>query len=91
VDSTWDSPVYAEPIQEPIVVYATHQDGRVFPQSFVWQLRTFPVDAINGQWEDRDGGFKRFHFSIQSADETYYLYLRTEDMVWILDQVILDG
>jgi hypothetical protein len=83
--------VHVESIQEPVSVQAMHQGGQVFPHSFHWQHRDYRIDAINGQWEDREGGYKRFHFSVQSAGETYCLHLRTEDMVWILDQVILDG
>jgi len=80
-----------EPIQEPIAVQATHTSGRIAPDLFIWRSRTYPVETVNGQWEDRDGIHRRFHFSVQAAGNTFYIYLRTEDMVWILDQVILDG
>jgi len=83
--------MYAEPICEPIAVEALHRGGRVFPQAFVWKLRTYPIETVNGQWTDRDGSRKRFHFRVQAAGNTFYIYLRTEDMVWMLDQVILDG
>jgi hypothetical protein len=80
-----------EPIDEPVAVQATHHTGRVSPELFVWRGRSYPVETVNGQWEDRDGLYRRFHFSVQASGTTFYLYLRTEDMVWMLDQVILDG
>ena len=55
-----------EPIDEPVAVQATHHTGRVSPERFVWRGRIYPVETVNGQWEDRDGLYRRFHFSVQA-------------------------
>jgi hypothetical protein len=80
-----------EPIQEPISVRADFSAGAILPRSFQWHGRSYPVQAVNGQWLDRQSDGYRLHYSVQSGDETYYIHFSSLQVQWWLDQVALEG
>ncbi|HUU21612.1 MAG TPA: hypothetical protein VM389_03670 [Phycisphaerae bacterium] len=77
-------------IDEPIRVLADFSGGSVRPLRFRWAGRTCRVEAVNGQWVDRQGDHPSMHFSVQAGDETYLIHLASGDMQWWLDEVIAD-
>ena len=38
-----------------------------------------------------EGGHPSYHFSVQAGGDTYFLSLRTADMLWRVDKVVLPG
>ncbi len=80
-----------EKMDESVSVRADFAKGEITPRAFSRAGRTYMIGAVNGRWLDREGGMPRHYFSVQSGDETYFMSLRTEDMVWRLEQVILSG
>lgn len=78
-----------EDIDEAVSVRADFTRGEITPRAFSRAGRTYMVGAVNGRWLDREGGMPRHYFSVQVGGETYFISLRTEDMVWRLEQVIL--
>ncbi len=80
-----------EDLMEPISVRADFTGGALRPRLFERAGKTHKIESVNGTWIDRDGARPRYHFSIQSGGDTYFLVLRTEDMTWWLEKVILDG
>lgn len=80
-----------EKIQEPIEVLACFSGGGARPRSFQWHGRTYPVQAVNGRWLDRQSDGYSLHYSVQSGDETYYIHFSSHQVQWWLDQVVLEG
>ena len=80
-----------EEIDEPIDVIALFHGGKLRPIRFQWNGRTYPVKAVHSSWEDREGIHRRCFFSLAAAGSTYHIHLRTQDLLWVLDRVVLDG
>jgi len=78
-----------EEIGEPIRVLADFSGGQVNPLRFRWSGRTYRVDAVNGQWVDREGDVYSLHFSVQVGQETYFIHFASGGVQWWLDQAIV--
>jgi hypothetical protein len=83
--------VIVEDLDESVSVRADFSGGEVTPRAFARAGRTYMISAVNGRWLDREGGAPRHYFSVQSGGDTYFLCLRSEDMTWRLEKVILEG
>ena len=80
-----------EKIGEPIRVVAAFSGEGVEPLRFSWQGRIYQIEAINGQWVDRQNNNYSLHYSVQVGQEIYYIHFSSQDVQWWLDEVILDG
>jgi len=80
-----------EDLREPVRVRADFSGEGVVPRLFERRGRTYKVDAVNGHWIDREGSSPVHRFSVQAGGDTFFLSLRTVDMTWWLEKVILDG
>ena len=80
-----------EDVKEPVRVRADFSGAGITPRLFERQGRTHRIDEVNGRWVDREGAHPVHRFSVQASGDTYFLTLRTADMTWWLDKVILDG
>ncbi len=74
-------------ISEPIRVLAVFSGGTIRPIRFRWTGRTFRIDAVNGQWVDRQGDSYALHFSVQAGGDTYFIHFSSTEVQWWLDQV----
>ena len=79
-----------ETIQEPVRVFAVFAGGEVSPVRFQWNTRELDIFTINGRWTDRKAGERRYHYSVQAGDETYYLHFSDTDLQWWLDQIVVE-
>jgi hypothetical protein len=80
-----------EDLNEAVAVRADFSAGEITPRAFRRGERIYKVMAVNGRWVDHEGGLPRFCFSLQAGSETYFLSLRSADMVWKLEKVVLEG
>jgi hypothetical protein len=80
-----------ETIGEPIRVLAAFSGGSIQPLRFRWGGRAYRIDAINGQWVDRQGDNYSLHYSVQVGEETYYLHFASSEVQWWLDELIVAG
>jgi hypothetical protein len=78
-----------EELDEVVPVRADFTRGRIMPRAFSRAGRTYLVTGINSDWIDREGSSPRHCFSVQANGETDFLSLRTGDMSWKLERVIL--
>ena len=83
--------MHVEDLNEPISVRAYFSGGKILPQAFRRGERVYSVTRVNAQWTDREDAHPIHYFSVQAGDETYYLSLRSGEMLWRLEKVILDG
>jgi len=79
-----------EKVGEPIRVLAAFSGGVVRPLRLAWGERTIHVDAVNGQWIDRQDGNCLLHYSVQAGDETYLVHFDSRQVQWWLDEVIVE-
>ena len=80
-----------EDVKEPVRVRADFSGEGITPRLFERGGRTYRVESVNGRWVDRDGVRPRHCFSVQAGGDTYFLSLKTDDMTWWLEKVILEG
>jgi hypothetical protein len=80
-----------EELHEQVKVRADFQGGRIRPLLFRRGERIFAVRRVNTSWEDREGKHKSYYFSVSvKTGEVYQLCLRTGDMLWYLESVMMD-
>ena len=78
-------------LQEPVKVRADFQGGKIRPILFRRGERVYPIRRINTSWEDREGTHKNYYFAVSvGSGEVFHLSLRTGDMVWYLESVMMD-
>ena len=77
-------------VSQPIVMLASFAGGQAKPLRFRWGRGTYNVEAVNGQWIDRQGDVYSLHFSVQSGGQTYLLHFSSKQVQWWLDQVITE-
>jgi hypothetical protein len=77
-------------VGQPIAMLASFAGGKAQPLRFRWGRGTYPVEAVNGQWIDRQGDVYCLHFSVQSGGQTYLLHFSSKQVQWWLDQVITE-
>jgi len=80
-----------EELNELIRVRADFSAAGVRPRAFKRNGRVFRIVRLNASWEDRQGTFKRYHFSVEAEGNIYELHLDSRDMSWHLDRVCLEG
>jgi hypothetical protein len=79
-----------EVLEEVIKVRADFGSGEITPLAFKRKGRIYRVDKVNTRWADREGQNVIYYFSVDCGGNTYELSLRTQDMVWRLERVVLE-
>ena len=81
-----------ESIQEPIEVLVRFAGGRIEPFRFRWNQSVFRIAKVTGAWEDREGQYRRLHFSVLTDNDDYFeLRFHSGDFMWVLSKASLDG
>ena len=80
-----------EDIDEAVSVRADFRGGDVTPRAFRRGGKSYTVTRVNARWVDREGTSPVWRFSVQAGDDTYVLALRTGEMTWRLEKVMVDG
>lgn len=78
-------------LHEAVKVRADFQGGRIRPLLFRRGERVYAVRRVNTSWEDREGKHKNFFFAVSvDSGEVYQISLRTGEMVWYLESVMME-
>jgi len=80
-----------EDIDEAVTVRADFRGGEVTPRAFRRGQKTYTVTEVNARWVDREGASAVWRFSVQAGGDTCFLALRTGEMTWRLERVMVDG
>jgi hypothetical protein len=81
-----------ESIEEPIEVLARFEQGRIVPFRFRWNQSVFRITKVTSAWEDREGQYRRLHFSVLTEHDDYFeLRYHTGDFAWILSKTSIDA
>jgi hypothetical protein len=79
-------------INEPVTVLTRFSGGQLDPLRFKWKNRVFDVDRVTGKWEEHDGQYKLYYFSVVTKEEDFYeLVYGTRTMGWTLVRTDLEG
>ena len=76
-----------EEIKEQIVVVAIFKNGHALPYSFKWQNRTYKVDQVNLEHQERHGNDLIFCFSVTALDNMYELSFGSHHLIWNLEKI----
>ena len=79
-----------EAINEPIKVRADFATEGITPVAFKRKGKIYRVEKVNTRWFDGAGENPVHYFSVDSGGNTYELSLKTRDMVWRLERIVLD-
>lgn len=79
-----------EAINEPVKVRADFSSGEMTPIAFKRKGKIYRIDKVNARWADRIQEGVIYYFSVDSGSNTYELSLKTGDMVWRLERIVLD-
>jgi len=80
-----------EDVNEVVRVRADFAGPVVTPRAFKRKGRVYAITRVNAAWEDREGAFAKYHFSVEAEGNVYELHLDSRDMSWRLDRVCMEG
>ncbi len=81
-----------ETIDEPVEVLARFERGRMAPFRFRWNHSVFRIAKVTGNWEDREGQHRRYHFSVLTENNDYFeLFFHSGELTWILSKTSLEA
>lgn len=81
-----------EAIEEPIEVLVWFDRGSLTPFRFRWNQTVFRIASVTGRWEDREGQFRRCHYSVVTDANNYFeLRFSLKDLGWMLSKASIDG
>lgn len=81
-----------ETIEEPVEVLARFERGRLTPFRFRWNQSVFHIAKVTGSWEDREGQYRRCHYSVLTETNDYFeLRFQLQDFAWILSKASIDA
>jgi hypothetical protein len=81
-----------ESIEEPVEVLARFDRGHMTPFRFRWNHSVFKIAKVTGEWEDREGQYRRCYFAVVTDTNNYFeLRFHLENMSWILSKTSIDA
>jgi hypothetical protein len=81
-----------ESIEEPVEVLARFERGAMTPFRFRWNRSVFKIAKVTGQWEDRDGQYRRCYYAvITDANDYFELRFHLKDLSWVLSKTSIDA
>jgi len=78
-------------LNEPVEVRADFRGGAAHPRLFRRKNEVYKVNRINAVWKDTEGQFRIYFYSVESGGSIYQLRWRTQDNLWFIDHVIVEG
>ena len=79
-------------IGESVKVRSDIGGGRIVPLLIRRGEATYRIKQVNSSWEDREGSGKTYYFSVTTdSGDILKLSLKSEDMIWRIESVILEG
>ncbi len=80
-------------INEPVIVTARYERGRVEPIVVEWQDRAYHIAQTHRTWTEPVGGVKHIHIaaSVKESGDHFELVIDPTDVSWRLARVSLPG
>lgn len=85
-DSCYVKNMY-EKLDEKIDVLVEFSDGKVLPNFFRWQDRTYKIEKINLVHSERKGNDKIYYFSVSNNVNFFRLAFFTRDLSWRIQEL----
>lgn len=79
-----------EMLNEAVKVRADFKGGTITPLAFKRNGKTFRVQRVNARWEEREGQYVRYCFSVEAEGNVFELHLDSRNMSWRLDRVYVE-
>ncbi len=79
-------------MEEPIIVAAIFgKKPWLKPVWFIWKNRQYQIHKITYTWIDKEGQFKRYHFSVSDGANLFELCYHSERLSWQLAAMDTEG
>lgn len=79
----------SEEINEPVLVTAKFERGKLIPLSFAWRGRGYRVDGVNFFYAVRKGEAKLYYFNCRAVSAQYQLVFNDKTLDWRLGRLEL--
>ncbi len=75
-------------LNERIEVLAYFRHAKIFPRSFTWNNKEYPIETITYNWQERLGSALVNYFSVLSAGQLYQISFNNSSFRWQIDKII---
>ncbi|MFH1191235.1 MAG: hypothetical protein V1670_03455 [Candidatus Omnitrophota bacterium] len=75
-------------LNERIEVLAYFKHAKIFPKSFTWKNKEYPIQTITYNWQERLGQALVNYFSVLCADQMYQISFNNSTFRWQIDKII---
>jgi hypothetical protein len=75
-------------LNERIEVLALFKNAKIFPRSFSWKNKEYPVEQINYNWQERLGSALINYFSVLASGQMYQISFNNSTFRWQIDKLI---
>ncbi len=80
--------LHPDVLNEQIDVLAYFKHSRIFPKSFTWNNREYPVERITYNWQERFGQALVNYFSVFCANQLYQISFNNSTFRWQIDKIL---
>ena len=75
-------------LNERIEVLAFFKHAKIFPRSFTWNNKEYPIDKITYNWQERIGSSLINYFSVNCLGQLYQISFNNITFRWQIDKLI---
>ena len=75
-------------LNERIEVLAHFKHAKIFPKSFIWNNKEYPIQTITYNWQERLGQALVNYFSVLCAGQMYQISFNNSTFRWQIDKLI---
>lgn len=66
-------------LNDPIELYTLFKAGKIIPVAFKWHQDMYKIEKINLSYEEKNGQYKKFIYSVSIHDTIYKISLNEKD------------
>ncbi|MCX5714247.1 MAG: hypothetical protein NT033_05460 [Candidatus Omnitrophica bacterium] len=78
----------ADSLSAKIEVLALFKAGKIYPQSFNWNNKTYPVQRVTYNWQERCGTQIINYFALACGDDLYQVSFNNTSFGWRLEKIL---
>ncbi|MCX5698027.1 MAG: hypothetical protein NTU54_08715 [Candidatus Omnitrophica bacterium] len=71
-----------------IEVFALFKAGKIYPQSFNWNNKTYQVQRVTYNWQERCGNQVINYFTLACGNDLYQVSFNNTSLGWSLNKII---
>ena len=75
-------------LDERIDVLAHFKHAKIYPKSFTWNNKEYPIERITYNWQERLGQALINYFSVLCAGQLYQISFDNSTFRWQIDKLI---